>query len=101
MDESDYWPRLEYRICAEFRGFADEQLQWFWCDGLVPEEYDLRPEEPSVRGRAWCGPTGQESWTIRLLVCPDTRSHEGINWLALLPDDELTGWLSPDLEARR
>jgi hypothetical protein len=96
MDESDYRPRLEHRICAEFRGFADEHLRSFWCDGLVPEEYNLPPEEHDIRGQAWCGPTGQEPWTFRLLVHPDTRSREGIDWSALLPDDELTGWLSPD-----
>lgn len=100
MDEGGYWLRLKHRICVEFRGFADEQLRRVWCDGLVPEEYDLRAEEPNDRGHAWCCLTGQESWTFRLLVHPDTRRREGIDWSALLPDDELTGWLSPHLRRK-
>jgi hypothetical protein len=96
MDERDFWVRLELRICAEFRGFEDKHLRWYWCDGLVVEEYDLLGEEPCIRGRAWCGPSGQESWRFVLLVDPATRSRDEINWSALLPDDRITGWLSPD-----
>ncbi|GIJ34539.1 hypothetical protein [Micromonospora sediminimaris] len=37
MDEQDFWVRLEFRICAEFRGFEDRHLRWYWCDGLVAD----------------------------------------------------------------
>ena len=42
MEEDDYRMRLEFRICAEFRGFDDLQLRGNWCDGLVAEEFDRR-----------------------------------------------------------
>jgi len=96
MEEPDFWVRLEFRICAEFRGLDDQLLRRYWCDGLIAERYDLLPPQPCIRGRAWCGSDGQEPWTFTLLVEQDTRSRAGINWSALLPDDRLTGWLSPD-----
>jgi hypothetical protein len=27
VDEEDFWVWLEYRICAEFRGFGDRELR--------------------------------------------------------------------------
>jgi hypothetical protein len=60
MEETEFWQRLEVRVGAEFAGFADRQLPYHWCDGLVPEEYDLAGTEPQIRGVAWCGPSGQE-----------------------------------------
>ncbi|BCJ63143.1 hypothetical protein [Polymorphospora rubra] len=96
MDEKDFWERLEFRICRELQGFDDKHLRCHWCDGLVAEEYDLLGEQPCIRGRAWCGLSGQEPWRFVLLLAPVTRSREGIDWSALLPDDRATGWLSPD-----
>ncbi|MFG2045125.1 hypothetical protein [Dactylosporangium sp. NPDC048998] len=96
MDEKDFWVRLEFRICTEFEGFEDKHLRWYGCDGLVAEEYDLLGAEPCVRGQAWCGPGGQESWTFVLLVDPGTRSRDEIDWPALLPGARKTGWLTPD-----
>lgn len=82
MDESDFWARLEFRICAEFRAFEDRRLRRNWCDGLLAEECDLLSPQPCVRGRAWCGPDGQEPWGFSLLVDPDIRSRADISWLA-------------------
>jgi hypothetical protein len=96
VEEDDYWVRLEFRICAEVRGFDDLQLRGNWCDGLVAEEYDLLPPKPCIRGRAWFGPDGQQPWEFSLLVDPNTRSRTDIDWAALLPGDRSTGWLSPD-----
>lgn len=100
MDEDDFWVRLEYRICAELREFGDRELRNNWCDGMNAEEYDLCPPQPAIRGRAWCGPSGQEPWRFTLLVGPETRSRDEIDWSALLPSDQLTGWLSPNLRQR-
>jgi hypothetical protein len=84
------------RSCAEFRGFDDKQLRENWCDGLIAEEYELSSPQPCIRGRAWCGPDGQQPWRFTLIVDPQTRSHEEMDWSALLPGDRLTGWLFPD-----
>jgi hypothetical protein len=96
MDEDDFWVRLEFRICAEFRGFDEPELRSNWCDGLIAEDEELLLPHPCIRGRAWCGPTGQDPWQFTLIVDPRTRSREEIDWAALLPGDRLTSWLSPD-----
>lgn len=100
MNEQDFWARLAFRITAEFRGYADAQLRRNWCDGLIAEEYDLGGPKPSVSGRAWCGAGGQERWRFTLVLAPGVEAPEQIDWLALLPGDQSTGWLSPDPEAR-
>jgi hypothetical protein len=97
IDEQDFGIRLEFHICAEFEGFRDKHLRAYWCDSLVAEDYDLSAAVPCVRGRAWCGPSGQERWRFTLILDPGTRR---LDWLALLPDDGLTGWVSPDPQAR-
>lgn len=96
MEEDDYWVRLEFRICAELRSLDDQRLRTLWCDGLVAEQYDLLSPQPCIHGRAWCGPDGQEPWEFKLLVDPSTRSRTDIDWSALLPSNQLTGWLMPD-----
>jgi hypothetical protein len=97
MDEADYWRRLEHRICAEFTGFADRHLRHYWCDGLIPDEYDLDADEPCIRGRAWCGSApAQELWSFTLLVGHAANSPADIDWPTLLPEDHKTGWLGPD-----
>ena len=94
MDEPEFWIDLEYRICAEFAGFADRQLRSCWCDGLIPEEYDLAGTEPRISGVAFCGPSGQERWRFTLVVGKEAASPRQVDWSALLPSDRLTGWLA-------
>jgi hypothetical protein len=98
--ERDFWEALEYRICREFRGFEDARLRFIWCDGLIPEEYDLRADEPCVRGRAYCGMSGQEIWQFTLLIGASVNSPAQIDWPSLLPADDVTGWLTPHLRER-
>jgi hypothetical protein len=93
--EKDFWAALEFRICVEFAGFQDKGLRSHWCDGLIPEEYDLRADEPCIRGTAFCGPSGQERWRFTLLVEPGATAPAEIDWTSLLPADDVTGWLSP------
>jgi hypothetical protein len=93
--EKQFWMALEFRICGEFAGFEDKVLRYHGCDGLVPEEYDLRAEEPCIRGTAFCGSSGQERWRFTLLVGSGARSPAEIDWASLLPPEDVTGWLSP------
>jgi hypothetical protein len=67
VEEPEFWRRLEYRICTEFRGSKDDHLRWYWCDGLVPQRYDRHAGD-----------------------------RDAIDWAGLLPSDELTGWLTAD-----
>jgi len=87
MQEPEFWQRLEFRICAEFRGFADHSLRSYWCDGLIPEEYDLAGAERRITGVAFCGRSGQERWQFTLALSPQTADRDQIDWSALLPSD--------------
>lgn len=100
MEEQEFWRRLEFRIGAEFQGFADKTIRYHWCDGLVAEEYDFGAAPPQIRGFAWCGGTGSEHWRFTLFLAPETRSRAAIDWSALLPADESTGWLLPDTQEK-
>jgi hypothetical protein len=91
VDEDDFWARLAFRIGAELRSSAEPRLRYHWCDGLVAEEYDLAGPQPCIRGRAWCGPSGQERWRFVLVV-----GAAGCDWPALLPGAGATGWLTAD-----
>jgi hypothetical protein len=96
MQEPEFWQRLEFRICAEFQGLADRRLRSYWCDGLLPDEYDLAGAERHVTGIAFCGHNGQQRWQFTLVLSPQTASRDQIDWSALLPSDRLTGWLTPN-----
>jgi len=93
--ERGYWQALEHRICREFEGFEDRSLRLTWCDGLIPEEYNLQTREPSIRGLAYCGPSGQERWQFTLLIGSSVESLEQVDWTTLLPAEDVTSWLSP------
>jgi hypothetical protein len=98
MEEPEFWQRLEFRICAEFEGFADRRLRFYWCDGLFPEEFDLAGGDRQITGVALCGNRGHglDRWQFTLVLSRDTASRDQIDWSALLPSDRLTGWLTPD-----
>jgi len=98
--EKNFWVALEFRICAEFAGFEDKGLRSHWCDGLIPEHYDLQAEEPGVRGTAFCGQSGQERWRFVLLIGSSANSPAEVDWSSLLPPEDVTGWLSPHRHER-
>lgn len=98
--EADFWSALAHRVSRELAGFEDATLRANWCDGLLPEHYEFQAAEPCIRGRAFCGPTGQEHWTFSLLTGEPGRSGSDLNWRELLPPDDVTGWLSVHLERR-
>jgi hypothetical protein len=77
------------------RGFADPDLRVMWCDGLVPEQYDLRSAEPRITGRAYFGASGQEPCRFTLLVGDSVSATAHLDWVSLLPDEGVTGWLTP------
>ena len=66
----------------------------------MADEYALLSAQPCIRGRAWCGPSGQEPWRFTLLAGLEILVREHIDWSALLPGARMTGWLSPDPRRR-
>jgi hypothetical protein len=102
MDETDYWGRLEFRVCREFDGTSDRELQYLWCDGFIPQEYLIDDALPRITGHAWiCSGRVQDKWKFTLLLPRPFSSREEIDWASLLPADDVTGWLSLDRHGRR
>jgi hypothetical protein len=104
LDESEFWLRLEYRVCEEISGLKQKEHRRFWCDGFLPSWYDLAEPSPQISGRVWMGiggGTAQEEWEFVLLLRGPIESRETISWSALLPAADRTRWLSMDVVAKR
>ena len=101
MNEADFWAHLEFRLCSELRGMDDVELRRLWCDGFKPETLDT--ERGCFTGTVWmaeCHSTKQEEWDFALYLGDEPCDRERINWAALLPDYELTGWVDLDFKRR-
>lgn len=103
VDESDYWGRLEYRVCHELAGLSHIVGRLYWCDGFVPDQYILDGPSPCILGRAWLviGSNYDELWAFTLLLNRSVLSVEEIDWSALLPADDVTRWLTVDRKRKQ
>ena len=100
VDAKDFWISLEWRVgseidclrCADFRGL--------WCDGFIPEQFQVLDARPAITGIVWIAKSGnrgwQQRWRFTLLLPQDVRSEEDLKWADLLPPEDVTGWLSLD-----
>lgn len=100
MTETDYFGRLEMRVCRELAGMHQTELQWMWCDGFIPEEFAVVGQRCRMTGRVWVawGGRRQECWTFALLLGGETLDRDCVDWAAMLPAGEFTGWLSLDFD---
>ena len=97
MDESRFWPALEYRVCREMAGVEECASLSMWCDGFVPYLEDIEVHTNRIEGRVWIGfGRRQESWTFELLLSDPIARREQIRWADLLPAEDVTRWLSVD-----
>jgi hypothetical protein len=93
LTEADFWVRLEFRLYAEFAGQPSRRHRYFWCDGLLPDEYILESPQPRALGTAFLGNSGQDRWRFVLLLHQHVQNVEEIDWAALLPPDGVTCWM--------
>jgi hypothetical protein len=97
MDERGFWTVLMFRVCHEFSGMAERKFRRLWCDGFLPEVYELDLEPPCIRGTAWIGESPKQGpWTFRLILNRRYRSVDEIEWPSLLPKYNFTRWISVD-----
>ena len=102
MDEAEFWPSLEFRLCREFAGMRERDLRSLWCDGFIPEQYFMDDPVPRITGRAWiCNGPKQHEWEFVLLLPHSATSKEKIDWASLLPPEDVTQWLSVDQSRKR
>jgi hypothetical protein len=101
MTQADYWAALEMRVCRELAGLREKEHRALWCDGFIPESFDLGREVGRVIGRVWIGigSKQQQEWSFELFAGP-VRNWEDLDWGSLLPAEDVTGWLSVNLERK-
>ncbi|MBK9387720.1 MAG: hypothetical protein IPN34_23135 [Planctomycetes bacterium] len=102
MDESSFWPALEFRVCREMYGDEDCSREGLWCDGFLAHPDALDPRRDRIRGDAWvCFGSMQERRTFELRLPRKVRTYEQIPWAELLPPEDVTAWLTVDREGKR
>jgi len=102
VNEADYWISLEYRVCREFEGMAENHFRYLWCDGFIAEHYLLDDTMPRIMGRAWiCNGPSQDEWKFTLLLPYPVVSRDEVEWELLLPSESVTRWLAVDQSGKR
>src|SRR4051794_10628563 len=81
-------------------GLRDRRLQHYWCDGLIPLDFAVSGKKCRMSGTAYFGETGQDIWSFVVLLGDETTGWDRINWRALLPANDVTGWLAIDFEKK-
>ena len=95
MNEAHFWGSLEFRLCREFTAMPERRYHHYWCDGLTPAEYILDGLSPRIMGKCWiCNGPQQFEWDFTLLLPGPVSSRNAIDWAALLPDENVTRWMS-------
>ena len=104
VDAREFWIRLEYRVGLEIDGLRGDDYRGVWCDGFAPEMFQLIGGRPTITGGVWLGKSGyrggQEHWRFSLLLPESIRGEQDIEWAAILPHDDVTGWLWLDQSRR-
>jgi hypothetical protein len=103
MSKSEFWIRLEYRVCRELSRMPEPRVRFLWCDGFTPVEYLLEDPVPRITGRTWIGEGGryQSEWDFTLLLTRLVGSRDEIDWNSLFPPENVTGWLDLEEEGER
>jgi hypothetical protein len=102
VNEAEFWVALEYRVCRELAGLADNSIRGLWCDGFVAKRYYFGDSEPRISGKAWiCSGQKQYIWEFTFFLPNPVASYDEIDWAALLPPENVTRWLSLDSHSER
>jgi hypothetical protein len=101
LTQRHYFSHLEMRISGELAGMRQRELQGWWCDGFIPDAFDVVGKRCRITGKAWMalGRERQELWDFVVHLGP-ARPREQIDRAAMLPPDDVTGWLSLDFETK-
>ena len=93
---------LEGRVSYELAGMRGRELQEWWCDGFIPDAFEVVGERCRIVGRVWMvfeKSHSEELWDFALYLGP-ARPRDQIEWATLLPAKDLTGWLSLDFKTK-
>jgi hypothetical protein len=101
MTEDEFWDQLESRVTRELNNLDNPQLNRLWCDGFVASTYKLDTEPPFISGKTLiCRGSTVESWIFILLLPEPFSSMETIRWDTILPPQEMSCWVTLELQNR-
>lgn len=100
MTETEFFERLEYRVCEQLRDHPHPAVPGLWCDGLIREDADFTGLLPALSGIAWFGGLPgedparyQEKWRFELTVNLRLETLDSVRWASLFPGPGARGWL--------
>jgi hypothetical protein len=98
VNEREFWVALEYRLSREFGRLPAKDLRFLCCDGLEPADALVSASGASwVTGRDLISEDDGSSFVdYRFELGPVVPQRSEIDWGALLPDDNSSGWLYVD-----
>ena len=102
MTAADFFISLEHRVTRELAGMRRPELRCWWCDGFLPEKFVVTGGGCHVSGKVWFddGRGAQFLWNSVVLLGSSLKMFEGLDWAALIPAEDVTGWLSMDFERK-
>lgn len=102
FSEDDYWTELEMRVTREFSSDEECRRLGLWCDGFLPNRYDLGGSTPTIEGDVWiCSGTEQQSWAFCLVVPVSVLRDGQVEWHRLRLPDDTTDRIELDMPGRR
>ncbi len=95
MQESEFWSRLEYRLCREM-------ASGYWCDGIGPGILIEHQDSSQIQGFAFVGKSPNcEEWRFTMQLPKSATSLQTIDWEGLFPPEDCHGWLTIDIQHKQ
>ncbi|HEX8020346.1 hypothetical protein [Mucilaginibacter sp.] len=98
----DFCVYLEYHLSRVFKNFEDEEIKFFWCDGVVMPFVEEQLTAKSVNGtrkiitKAWIGADGQGEYEMTINFGPKALSRyaRGLDLKACVPSEDSLDWIT-------
>lgn len=105
----EFCTHLEYHLCRTFENSDNQELKFFWCDGVSMEaitEIELTPkriyDSRKIETMAWIGKDGQDEYkmTIHFGNLSLSRYAQGNKLTDCLPSEEAMDWINIDTQKK-
>ena len=102
--------QLEYTLEEKFRGMNKEEINGYWCDGLMWDINNTKQlskksinDTRMIEGVAWVGNSGQERYDLVIKFGNQAlkRVAKGKSLLDCIPDSDPNGWIEIDVVSKK
>ncbi len=109
MLDQDFCEFLEYEICKAFTHSDNEQIKYFWCDGVLLNQPDnsysqkFVNDNRQVKLKAFIGIDGQTEYELTLIFGNKSLSRYARNMdiKACVPNPDKQNWFNIDTEQHK